>query len=472
LVLAAFCTFLSCKGCRSRNTTPPAPVTEIISVDLPVSTFNLPLQYSIQNFEAFINKKISGRFLQTELDPFQDGKERITINFSKNGAIRIQANDQKLICFFPLAAEGILLESRLGKNITRAVKPLNTSVNITLQTNVALDADWALVTNFKVTGFSWVKEPVLQVGFLKKNLKSLLSEWLQKNQQQLTHLLNQEINKSVSLKEPVAKIWNDLQQPLLIHKKAPLTWLKFNCHNISANIKLQDHKVYCYTTVKAKALIMTDTTKQLGAAPLPAFKKNSHQKDSSDVYVYAFMPFEEINSQLNQLLAGKSFKAKDYTVAIVSVKAYASDAGLSVTVNTGKDVTGDLTVSGRLQFNDSSRQLTIQNFDYTVNTNSTLLNAGDDFLHDMIKDTISNKLTLQLDTLIASVPRLVENAIAKGKTGQAIDLTIEDLDIKHCDISMGAKSIHFKIHAGIAAGIVLKHINAGKKLKIKANKKR
>jgi hypothetical protein len=90
----------------------------------------------------------------------------------------------------------------------------------------------------------------------------------------------------------------------------------------------------------------------------------------------------------------------------------------------------------------------------------------------MIKDTISNKLTLQLDTLIASVPRLVENAIAKGKTGQAIDLTIEDLDIKHCDISMGAKSIHFKIHAGIAAGIVLKHINAGKKLKIKANKKR
>ena len=41
-----------------------------------------------------------------------------------------------------------------------------------------------------------------------------------------------------------------------------------------------------------------------------------------------------------------------------------------------------------------------------------------------------------LDTLIQRVPDLVENAIAKGKTGNAIDLTLDNLVINDCKISM------------------------------------
>jgi hypothetical protein len=64
------------------------------------------------------------------------------------------------------------------------------------------------------------------------------------------------------------------------------------------------------------------------------------------------------------------------------------------------------------------------------------------------------------------VPRIFEQAIARGKVGKPIDISMTDLRILSCNIILGAKRIHFKIHTRFIAGIRLKQLKPGKKVHI------
>ncbi|HLO37972.1 MAG TPA: DUF4403 family protein, partial [Lacibacter sp.] len=152
---------------------------------------------------------------------------------------------------------------------------------------------------------------------------------------------------------------------------------------------------------------------------------------------------------------------------IRSINAYASEAGLSVEIVTSKDIKGKLIASGKLEFDPDEQVLVIRNFDYSVSTNNTLVNAGDMLLHQQLKDTIASRLALEMKNLIDTVPLLVENAIAKGKSSDKIDLEFDHLEVHRCEISMGPTGIHFIIHAEATAGIRLKKLKPGKRLRIK-----
>jgi hypothetical protein len=472
LLLLVAAAIISCNGCAAKkDTNMHEAITDTVAVNLPASSFNIPVTYQLSSLQQFLNGKISGQFMDMQLDPFGKDKELLQLTFTKSGSIQLDAKKKRLHCTVPITINGNLLKSRLGGLITNAVKPVTATLQLQLSTPVALDAGWRLVTQFKLDDYTWLQEPVVKVGPLKKNLKKILNNWLDKNHSKLTSQLNQELNKSVSLQPTLAKIWSDLQRPMVIHKNTPVTWLQFNCRQISGNIQLQPNAVVCYTSIDAKTVIMTDSSKQLKSLPLPAFTASRNVKKESEVHLYAFISFDEINEAVNKRLGGTVINAKGYQIQVKDIKVYASKAGLSIRINTTKDVECTVVVSGRLGFNTTTQQLQINDFDFDVATSNVVVNAGNMWLHDVVRDSIAGKLWLDLNRQIMSVPALVEKAIAKGKSGQAIDLYMDSLVIKACAIEMGARKIHFNIHAGVGAGIALKKINTGKKLRIKPKQK-
>ncbi len=461
-------TLWSCKGCfQSKFEKDPKAITENFTVDIPVSTFNIPIHYQIKNFETWINAKITGKFLETTINPMQNEKDEAFLIFNKANPIRISTAGNNLVCIFPLEVIAKLTKSRFGKMMTAQVEPLKTEVIIHLTTTVGLDANWDIITKFKIKSVQWVREPVLQVGPIKQNLKKKLNKWLEDNETQLTKMLDKEMKHSVSLEPAISKVWYDLQKPMIIHRKKPMAWMKFSCDSLRGKIVLNPDAITCYTSVQAKMTMMTDTANLSAPTKLPPFKQLSTESATSDFYLYAFASFDEINEEVNKLFKGKKISAKGYTVSIKDIRAYASEAGLSVEVKTGKDIKGKMVASGKLEFETATQTMVIRNFEYSVSSNSTMVNAGDEFLHDMIRDTIASKLILNLDSLILTLPPLVEKAIAKGKSGKMIDISFDNLYVKDCDITMGKDLVHFKIHAVADADLNLKKLNTGKKLNIK-----
>ena len=73
--------------------------------------------------------------------------------------------------------------------------------------------------------------------------------------------------------------------------------------------------------------------------------------DESDIYLYAFTSFDEINEQVNSRLAGKVVSARGYTHCYRFHEGLcASAAGISVKITTSKDVEGTVVASGKLEF--------------------------------------------------------------------------------------------------------------------------
>lgn len=468
LILSVVAILTGCRGCNNKLTAPaPLPMTDSVSVELPLSVFNLPVKYELNNFEQWINNVIRGKFLETMINPLNDERDEAKLILTKAGNISIRSNGKELICTVPMQAEIILTKSRMGKGLTQSAEPVVTLLDVKLSTPVSLEKDWNVVTNFHIRKLEWIKEPVFRLGPFRKNLRKKISKWVEENETVLTTILDKEINKSVSMRKPIEKVWNDLQKPMLINRKKQNLWLRFYCTSIEGKILLDPSAIICQTKVFATTKMITDTANLTAVSELPAYKLLKDASPHSDIHLYAFTSFDDINEQLNHHLEGRSFKAEGYTLDIKTVRAYASDAGVSVEVNTGNDINAKLVASGKLEFDAVNLELVVRDFDYTVSSNNALVTAGDMLLHKQVKDTIASQLIVGLRSLIDTVPKLVENAIAKGKKGDKVELNFEELAVHDCEISIGAEGIHIILHAEAKADVRLKKLKPGKKLHIR-----
>lgn len=453
---------------RKNTTTPPAAINEKIIIDIPQSTFNIPIIIEVKSLADYLNKKITGKFLETTLFLQESEKEKILLTLTKTGNITITSNGRELLCTLPLTVDATLLDSRFGKMLSGLVSPFHTSIILTLTTPIDLDKNWKLKTRFKIRGYQWVIEPVIKLGPFRKHIRKQLDEAISMNSKSLTSMVDLEINKAASLRKTVAHVWHDLQEPIRITSYPAPVWIRFNCNDISGDIKLQKSTIVCFASVKAKMLLVTDTTAQATHPRLPDYREMVDRKKQpvSDIFIYASTSFDEINQQLNRMLHGTEIRSKGYRISILDIRAYTSKEGLTVAVDTGGDLDGRFYLSGHPVFDIPTQRLNVRNFDFAVNSGSLLVQRGDEVLHDLLRERIASKLNLGLDTLIMKLPSLINQAIAKGKTGRTIDLSVKNLDIKQCDILMGKEKIHFIINVESETTIKLKKIKAGRAIRI------
>ncbi|NTU44190.1 MAG: DUF4403 family protein [Chlorobiaceae bacterium] len=453
---------------RKNSVVPPAAINEKIIIDIPQSTFNIPIIIEVKSLADYLNQKITGKFLETTLFLQESEKEQILLTLTKAGSITITSTGRELLCTLPLTVDATLLDSRFGKTLSGLVSPFHTGIILTLSTPIDLDRNWRLKTKFTIREHQWLSEPVIKLGPFKKNIRKQLDDAISLNSNSLTSMVDQEINKAASLRKTVAHVWHDLQKPIRITSYPAPVWIRFNCSDISGNIKLQKSAIVCFASVKAKMLLVTDTTAQRAHLRLPDYRElaTREKQPESDLFIYASTSFDEINQQLNKMLHGTEILSKGYRIAILDIRAYTSTEGLTVAVDTGGDLDGRFYLTGRPVFDIPTQRLKVQNFDFTVNSGSLLVERGDEVLHNLLRERIASKLNLGLDTLIMKLPALINHAIAKGKTGRTIDLRVENLAIKQCDILMGKEMIHFIINAQTETTIRLKKIKAGRPIRI------
>jgi len=280
-------------------------------------------------------------------------------------------------------------------------------------------------------------------------------------------MLDESVNQSLSLHKPVSNIWNDLQKPITIHNKPPLAFLKFIPTHIAGNIRMNNNALICSTSIKALVAMIKESKLRAPMVPLPAYKHQRNLKRYSEVNLYAFAELNSLNNTLREKLNGFRMQ-KDYqTLFLKAPYLFVCDSGLTIDMKIVGSVEGHILATVQPFFDTASQQFQLNNFQYRVATDNWLLNLGDAFLHDKLRDTLQTFLTLEADTLIRKNPDIIENAIASGRTGKTIEVKIDALKIHSCDIRMDARRIHFIINTTFASNLTLKRLNPGKEIMIK-----
>ncbi|ASQ90494.1 hypothetical protein CHL67_05760 [Prosthecochloris sp. GSB1] len=444
---------------------PPEPLSAEIDIQVPLSTFNLPVTYDIEKLADYLNAKLSGTFLEKTVRPRKSKKEEIFLKLTKNGRITVSSSGEELLCTLPIAVDATLEKTWFAG----LFKPVHTSLVLSLATPVSLDRDWNIRTAFRITGYRWVDEPILRLGPLKIHLTDTVNEVIEEKTAGLTAMLDREIRGEVSLKPTMSGVWRDLQKPISISRKPTPVWARFVCEDIRGIVRVDSAEISCHTTLKAKTLVVTDSAAAEEEKPLPPFRTvpGNERSKESDIYLYAAVPFDELNEKLNEEFANKTYSAGGRNLEVRNIRAYASAKGLIMEVVTDETFKSRFYLSGELAFEPRREILKVKNFDYEVSSRNIFVKAGDDILHDRIRDEVAAKLTVDLTPRIDEVPNIIEHAISRKKAGESIALEIENLHIRNCDIITDSKRIHLVMRIATDASITLKRIKIGKPVRIR-----
>jgi len=459
------------------KTKPPVPLTTEVELEQPSSLFNVPISIEHAVLANYLNGKIRGNFLNADLWLQKKHKEQISLALTRDENITISSNGQRLICTFPVSAEARLTDSRFGKFLAKLlVGPVRAKAVVTFSTPIALDRRWHLRTHFKIVEVKWEKEPVVKIGPFRKHIRADVDTLLSDNKRGLTALLDTEINKAASLSPTVRGVWRDLQKPIVLTRKPLPVWLRFHCEDISGNIALNRKAIVCNTRITTTMTVLTDTTAIRPPNRLPRFRKTPKDSIStiSDVNFYAVAPFTSINQQLNDFFMNRSFHRSDYDVIVRSVNAYGSSRGLSVAIMTDRDLKGHVIMSGQPRYDVSTHTIGIDHFDYSIDTGNPIISTGELVMHDAIRDSIATRLNLQIGSIVDRLPTIITTAVSKAKAGRTIDLRIDSLAIRKCDIRVGRDNVYLLVNATAKNTIRIKRIKSGKAIRIhkKARKKR
>jgi hypothetical protein len=458
-------------ACKSgENTAMPVAITDTIDIKVDVSTFNIPIRYSLESLEKFLNGKFQGNFLETIVTPTKNEKDRVKVSLKKLRDIELSSNGKELFINFPLQVSADILQSRINF-ITKKMNPVVAELVVRFATPVDLDPDWHLKTDFKLKDLKWEKPVVVKLAGIKIDLTKKVEAAVEKKKPEIEALLNLEVNKAVSLEKPVGKIWDDLQKPMVINKKAPVAYLKFIPLSISGNLDLAKKEVTCFTSMQVIVAMVTESNIRARHVALPAYKRHSRRPGKSDVKVYAFAELKHLNEDLAGMVDGKQISAGDYDIFIRRPKIFTSDSGLTISLDTEGSFDTKVYATIRPYFDSAQQTIKTSDFQFFLSTEDVLLSTANTLLNNRIRDTLRQALSFGVDTLIEKIPNLINNAINRGNVGKTIDLDLQDFVIRSCDIKWDAKRVHFLVHTTFEADMQLKALRSGKKVKIKGKPK-
>jgi len=452
------------------KTKPPAPLTTDVKLEQPSSLFNLPISIEHTVLADYLNGKIRGNFLNADLWLQKKHKERVSLALTREENITISSNGHKLFCTFPVSAEARLTDSRFGKFLAKLlVWPIHAKAVVTFSTPIALDRNWHLKTRFKIENIRWEEEPVLKIGPFRKHIRADVDTLLSDNKRGLTALLDAEIDKEASLYPTVSDVWKDLQKPIVLTRKPVPVWLRFHCNDITGHISLNKRAIVCNARIMTNMRMLTDTTAISPPTPLPRFRQTPRDSIStiSDVNFYALVPFASINRNLNDVFMNRRFSRSGYDIVVRSVEAYGSSSGLSVAIMTDLDLKSHIVISGRPRYDIPTHTLSIDHFDYSIDTGNPIIRTRELILHDAIRDSISTRLDVQIGSLVDRLPTIITRAVSKAKAGRTIDLTIDSLAIRKCDIRVGRNNIYLLVNATAKNALRIKRIKSGKVIRIR-----
>ncbi len=460
-------------GCKkSDSVTSPIPTAlqDSVALGFTESTFNIPITYSIKSLESFINHKLTGNFLETIIQPESKNNLEIGLSISKTSDIILKSNGKEIICIVPLSAVATVLNSSMNI-ITKGLKPIEAKVVLELRTRATLDAQWHLVTKFNLVKTTWIESPKLKVLGINFDLQQSVDKLLLEDETMLTALLDDEINKGVSLEKAVGQVWADLQKPIPVSKEPPHIYVKFNCESIAGKFTLSDTTITCLTSITAKVGLITDTTGLSSGSSLPPFEKNYTGDNLSEAYLHFIVGFDALNRVLDDLLIGNTFTTSGMSLNIKDVVVYGSDLGMIIKLKASGAIDGELIATATPYFDSTEQLLSFKEFDFKIVSNNALLKLANVFLHNMIRDSIQSGLSLELNSVLNGVPNVIHKAVAEGEAGKTIDINVCDLIISSCDFVVDSESIHLHVHTYFYAGIVLKQITPGEPVRIRSKNK-
>jgi len=276
---------------------------------------------------------------------------------------------------------------------------MDVAADIGIKSMVILKPDWFIssttTTSLNVTKASTkiLKIPVSAIDDVQEALRPKMDKLGKK----VTAALD-----TIDVRTPVEKAWNNLAKPILVDKKKS-GWLSINPSALY-------YSGFTNTDAGIIAVIGVDAIidgaygprpKDIDIGSLPPFKTVSPVSSGFNINLPVFASYEYLREPLKKKVVGKIFDLDNgVKVGVTDVNLYSNGERIVVTLDIkaklpGKwfNTSGRIYFSGKPIFDDATKRLFMQDFDYDLKTENYLVGAANELFHESLRSNIANKLS-------------------------------------------------------------------------------
>jgi hypothetical protein len=263
----------------------------------------------------------------------------------------------------------------------------------------------------------------------------------------------------------VEKLWHDIQKPIIIKKTKPQIGLSAHAEQLMSRWNTTTEGTISGTvTLKAKVYAWIDEPVTHKIAPLPKHRYAAKADESLDLFVMARLPFHQLNALTNKKIERISYTYESYTVGIRDVDFYGSGQELALMMRVKGSINGKVYLRALPYFDTLNQVVGLSKLRYDLHSEEALLKTADWMLHDKLITILADTVKKDISEELKGLPRLIEQGIAKGKTGDKMTLTVDSLAVTSYASLITGKDIQWVLRARGKAGIALdKKILEGKK---------
>lgn len=449
---------------------PEAPVRSSLdsTLALPVSTIRIPIEFQLKDLERAVNSKLKGSFVEEWMPVGDRKKDSIYLALERTDLIRFAWSAPNLFATVPLRISFRFKKRAAGIRFQNE-KPIVAEIILRLKSQIMLDDNWGIKSNTAVNKMEWRKEPTIKVAFVNVNLRKLAENYLEKNQDKIITKFDSVANELLDTQKIVEKIWKDIQKPIVIKKTTPKIGL--SAHAVELNSRWGSDNpgtISSIVTLKAKVYAWIGEPEAFHVDPLPKHKYAEKADESLDLFVLAKLPFDKLNEFTNKNIERISYSYNTYTIGIRDAEFYGSGQELALMMRVKGTIKGKVYLKALPYFDSLNQVVGLSKLRYDLHTEQALLNTADWMLHDKLITILADTVKKDISDELNGLPGLIEQGIAKGKTGEKMKLTVDSLAITSHATLITARDIQWIFRARGQAGIALdKKILDSKKAKRK-----
>ncbi len=414
-----------------------------------VSEVDIPILYQIDRMEELINQKIK-KTIYNDNSFRNNDNDKLKLKIEKDGRIQIDAKGNVISCSLPLRVEvekkTIGKKKLLGKELFKRGNRVEFALIVFFDSQVAIDSAWKLVTQTTYRGLRWKDKP--EATFLKIDISGLVEKELENKVGDLVSKIDETVHERLDVKSKIAKVWADLQKPILINKVGEKLWLQFLPSAVAAApLNTKGENLYIQLKVQTHVQTLSGNSPNYEVdSTLPPLRLLAPHPDAFDLHILCKLSYSSINRILQEVLVEKELTIEGQTLKIVGAEARGEDNQLFFDIDVQGFLTGKITLQGTPKFNAGDNTMEIEQFDFGVSTEEWLVNIADQVLHEEIKGQIKQKLKIPLDAHVSRIPQLISDGIEKGKLKEKLNISVENMEVALTDIMITEQNFQFLVN--------------------------
>ena len=410
----------ACKGTKI-NTESPNNVVAIPKFESKASTINVPLTLQVKQLEALANRELDV-ILYKDDNPDDD---HFAITVSRTGNVTITADNDQLIYSLPIHVYAMAkYELNLCDACPKIGKSKSTEFDITVKskTSLALNNNWQVTSKTK-TDYEWGKKPYIELGPISIPISKILEPILDKQLDNVSTILDKEIQKRVEIKSKVQKAWTDIQQPLLLDKDHD-AWLAISPVEIKIS-PIQCRKNEINVKVGIRSYINTYTGMKPAVTvneKLPDLIIDNKIGDDFEVFLSGEIPYDVATKYVKEQFVGKFFEFENgkYQINVKDAEIFGSPDAVVVRLDIdgragkglfSKRIHGNVFLQGLPYYDEESQTIKVKNFGFNIKTKDILLKSASWVTKIGFMQKIQEKVQFPIKEKIEEARKMVQDGL-------------------------------------------------------------